>query len=421
MNSPDPAPRRPRRVLRAGSQRETRRIADVLRTESAGGLALIAAAVVGIVWANSPAGASYEALRDFTWGPEALHLHLSVAHWASDGLLALFFFVVGLELKREFVAGDLRNPRQALVPVVAAIAGVIVPAALYALVAGPTAARGWAIPTATDIAFAVAVLGLVGSQLPSALRTFLLTLAVVDDLIAIGIIAVFFTDEIAVAPLVGFAVVVAVFAWLVQRFRHFFDTHPVASWVILVPIGALAWGFLHASGLHATIAGVALGLCVPVRRRDPRDRRPGLAETLEHRVRPLSAGVAVPVFALFSAGVSVDGPDAVASAVHDPVTLGVVVGLVVGKPLGILAGTWLLTRLTGAELDSRVRWIDLTGVAILAGIGFTVSLLVSELSFPAHLDHLAHAKLGVLAASVLAAALACVVLAPRNRHYARRG
>lgn len=392
----------------------------MLRTESAGGLALIAAAVLGIIWANSPAAGSYEALRDLSWGPEALHLHLSVAHWASDGLLALFFFAVGLELKREFVVGDLRNPRQALVPVVAAVSGVAVPAAVYLLIAGPNAAQGWAVPTATDIAFAVAVLGLVGSHLPPALRTFLLTLAVVDDLIAIGIIAVFFTDEIALAPLVGFGVVLGIFACLVQRFRQFFDTHPVASWLILVPIGALAWGFLHASGLHATIAGVALGLCVPVRRRNPRDQRPGLAETLEHRVRPLSAGLAVPVFALFSAGVRIDGSDAVASALRDPVTLGVVGGLVIGKPLGILAGTWLLTRLTGAELDSSVRWIDLTGVGILAGIGFTVSLLVSELSFPAQPDHLAHAKLGVLAASVVAAALACVVLLPRDRHYARR-
>jgi NhaA family Na+:H+ antiporter len=387
-----------------------------------GGGLLVLAAVIALVWANSPAADGYFALRDLRVGYEPWHLQLSLGQWASDGLLAIFFFLVGLELKREFVAGDLRQFSKAVVPVAAAAGGVAVPALIYLAVnwSDPEAVRGWAIPTATDIAFAVAVLAIIGSHLPTALRIFLLTLAVVDDLIAIGIIAVFYTEEISAVPLLLFLLPVLMFLLLVRRFRRFFGQHPAAAWWILLPIGAVAWALLHASGIHATIAGVVLGFTVPVIRSAAAGgptAGPGLAELFEHRFRPLSAGIAVPLFAFFSAGVSVGGPDGFTSALTDPVTVGIIVALVAGKPIGIVGTTWLVTRLTRARLDAAVRWIDLVGVAVLAGIGFTVSLLIGELSFGPDSIRGDHAKVGILTASVVAAGLASTILIARNRRY----
>lgn len=385
---------------------------------------LVLLAAIGILWANSPWADSYFALRDFEIGYEPWHLRMSLGAWAADGLLAIFFFLVGLELKREFVAGDLRRFSTAIVPVAAAVGGVAVPALLYVAVVAPDAEllRGWAIPTATDIAFAVAVLALIGSHLPGPLRIFLLTLAVVDDLIAITIIAVFYTDSIQLIPLLVGSGVIGVYAVLAQRYRQFFHLKPAAAWLILLPVGVTAWAFVHASGIHATIAGVLLGFTIPVlhRRRDHvADTEPGLAEVFEHRFRPLSAGFAVPVFAFFSAGVAIGGADGFVSALTDPVTIGIVVALVIGKPLGIVTTTWLTTRLRGISLDPALKWVDLTGVGLLAGIGFTVSLLVTELSFSATDPHHDHAKVAILMASVLAAVIASVLLISRNRRYRR--
>lgn len=407
-----------RRILTRASYPETRRITEILRLETTGGLLLLAAALIAIVWANSPASDAYFALRDFEVGYEPWHLRLSLGAWAADGLLAVFFFLVGLELKREFVAGDLRDPSRALVPVTAAVGGVVVPALIYLAVnaGNHDALRGWAIPTATDIAFAVAVLAIIGSHLPSALRIFLLTLAVVDDLIAILIIALVYTTEVHVAALLLALVPLAAFTLLVQRFPAFFGRRLWAPWVILLPIAFAAWALVHASGVHATIAGVLLGFAVPVLRRDGGDGH-GLAEEFEHRFRPISAGFAVPVFAFFAAGVAVGGWSGLVSAFTDTVTLGIVAGLVIGKLVGISATTWLLTRFTRASLDDSVAWIDLIGVALLGGIGFTVSLLVGELSFGLGSPANDHAKVGVLMGSVLAALLASTVLVTRNRHY----
>src|SRR5690606_15351843 len=273
-----------------------------------------------------------------------------------DGLLAIFFCLVGRELKREFVAGDLRRFSTAVVPVAAAAGGVAVPALLYLAMVGrdPALVGGWAIPTATDIAFAVAVLALIGSHLPGPLRIFLLTLAVVDDLIAITIIALFYTEAISLVPLLSGLGVIAVYGALAQRYRQFFGLKPAAAWLVLLPLGAVAWALIHASGIHATIAGVLLGFTIPVlhRRRDRvAEGEAGLAEVFEHRFRPLSAGIAVPVFAFFSAGVALGGLDGFLSALRDPVTIGVVVALVLGKPIGIGATTWLTTRVRGTDLD----------------------------------------------------------------------
>jgi NhaA family Na+:H+ antiporter len=400
-----------RRLFARGSWPETSRIAELLRQETLGGVLLIGAAVLALVAAN--VGDTYARVRDTVVGPSALHLDLSLGTWASDGLLAIFFFVVGLELKREFVAGDLRDPRRAAIPIVAAVGGMVVPAAIYLAVnigADDGASRGWAIPTATDIAFALAVLAVISTHLPSGLRTFLLTLAIVDDLLAITIIAFFYTDDLEVVWLLAALVPIAAFTALVQK--------RMRAWWLLLPLAILAWGLVHASGVHATVAGVLLGFAVPVLRRDGHDG-PGLAEHFEHVFRPLSAAVAVPVFAFFSAGVAIDGWDDFADALDHPITLGIVLGLVAGKTIGVFATTWLAATLTHAELDDDLSWWDVLGVAALGGIGFTVSLLIGELAFGIGSEADEHAKIGVLVGSLLAASAAAVVLRARNRVYRR--
>src|SRR4051794_41563804 len=330
-----------------GSWAETRRIAGILRKETVGGALLLAAAAVALVWANSPWGDAYAALRDTRVGPTSLHLHLSLGTWAADGLLAIFFFVAGLELKREFVAGDLREPARAALPVAAAVGGMVVPAVIFVAVnlgRDDGALRGWAVPSATDIAFALAVLAVVSTHLPSALRTFLLTLAVVDDLLAILVIAVFYTASVSVIPLLLALVPLAVFGLLVQR--------RVRRWWLLLPMAVLTWVLMHESGVHATVAGVLLAFTVPVVRSEAAggpDAGPGLAEHFEHRFRPLSAGVAVPVFAFLSAGVTVGGLSGLGVALSDRVALGIIAGLVVGKAIGITAATWTVARFTRAE------------------------------------------------------------------------
>jgi Na+:H+ antiporter, NhaA family len=384
-----------RRILPLPAAGETAFLSRLLRSESVGGLLALVAAIVALVWANSPADSAYHSFVGVDLGP------LDLEHWGADGALTLFFFVAGLELKREFVVGSLRRPADALVPVAAALCGVVVPALLFLLVNATTSSGepgGWAIPAATDIAFALAVLSVVGSHLPLSLRAFLLTLAVVDDLVVIAIIAIVFTDSVHVVDLLVSLGLVVLWAVLQQR-------RVSALWVYL-PIAVAAWWFMHESGVHATIAGVLLGLLTRVRRDPGEDHSP--AESLEHRLSPVSAGLAVPFFALVSAGVPISGGG---SLVRDPVVLGVVLGLVLGKPLGVLGGTYVVTRFTHAELNEDLTWGQMLGVALLAGIGFTVSLLVSDLSFGG--PEADAAKAGVLAASLLAALLGALVLRKR--------
>ena len=409
------------RLLRRTTWREAQFVATALRTETVGGALLLTAAVAALLWANSPWHGSYDALHDLRLGPSALHLDLTLAAWASDGLLALFFFVAGLELKREVLVGDLRSPARAALPVAAALCGVAAPALVYAasvtvLGGSGEALRGWAVPTATDIAFALAALAVIGTHLPSALRSFLLTLAVVDDLVAITIIAVFYTRELDLAALALALVPLAAFAWLAQR--------RVTRWWLLLPLSVATWALVHASGVHATVAGVLLGLVVPVRPRAsvPRisthDADVDVAERFEHRMRPLSAGVAVPVFALFAAGVRVVG-GGLGDSVADEAAVAVVAALVLGKFVGVFGGTWVFARFTRAELDEDLSWWDVVGLALLGGIGFTVSLLVSELAFGSGTPRDEHVRLAVLVGSVLSVVLATVVLRTRNRVYRR--
>ncbi|MEV5680335.1 Na+/H+ antiporter NhaA [Streptomyces sp. NPDC052179] len=408
MAAPTPAPPSPRRTLLGRLPLPERNyVAEALRTETVGGVILLVAAVAALAWANT-FQSSYATISDFHFGPETLGLNLSVAHWAADGLLAVFFFVAGVELKRELVAGELRDPKAAALPVVAALCGMAVPALVYFLTTslGGGSADGWAVPTATDIAFALAVLAVIGTSLPSALRAFLLTLAVVDDLFAILIIAVFFTDSIDFMALGGAFAGLAVFYVLIRK--------RVRGWYIYIPLALVIWGLMYNSGVHATIAGVAMGLMMRCTRREGEKHSPG--EHIEHLVRPLSAGLAVPLFALFSAGVSLKG-DALAGVFTRPETLGVVLGLVLGKTVGIFGGTWLATRFTKAELNKDLAWADVFAVASLAGIGFTVSLLIGELAFEGDTETVNEIKAAVLIGSLIAAVLSGVLLKLRVRRY----
>jgi NhaA family Na+:H+ antiporter len=392
-----------RRVFPNLLDRERTFIADTLRAETTGGLLLLGAAVIALIWANSPWQDAYHHLRDLQLGP------LTVESWASDGALTLFFYLAGVELKRELVVGSLSKLSEAVVPVAAALSGMVLPAIIYLAVnLKDGKPQGWAVPTATDIAFALAVLAIVGSSLPSALRAFLLTLAVVDDFGAILVIAIFFSHGFRLVPLLAATVLIAVW-YILQRYR-------IRTAFLYVPIAIAAWWFMHESGIHATIAGVALGFVTRVVADPDEDHAP--AERIEHRLRPWSAGLAVPVFALFAAGVTLSG-DTLKQLVTDPVAIGIAAGLLVGKAIGVFGGSWLTARFTRAELNSDLAWRDVAAVSVLAGIGFTVALLIAQLAFAGDIAQVERAKAAVLIASVLAALAASVLLVRRNRRYAR--
>lgn len=395
-------------------------IADMLRKDAVSGFLLIGAAAVALLWANSPLSGAYESLRGFTVGPSSLHLDLSIETWAADGLLAVFFFIIGAELKQEFVHGELRNPRRAMLPIVAAIGGMVVPALLFVSLntARPEALSGWGIPMATDIAFALAILALIGRHLPPALRTFLLTLAIVDDLGAILVIAVFYTADLSFLPLVIALVLLGVFGYLQQGrgIAAVLDRSPLPNWVVYVPLAVAIWVLVHESGVHATIAGVAMGMLMRSNINEGEYESP--LHHAEHMLRPWSSALALPIFSLMSAGVVFSG---IGSMFTDTVALGVIMGLVVGKLAGILGGAWLTTKLTRAELNPTLSWIDIGGMSLLAGIGFTVSLLITELAYSNAVTTLEHAKGGVLLASLIATILATTILLRRSAYYRKHG
>ena len=388
-------------------------LARYLRTETVGGTILLAAAAVALIWANSPAADAYFALRDWEIGPSALHLHLSVGTWAEDGLLAVFFFVAGLELKRELVVGELADRRRAALPILAAIGGVVVPAVIAAVIGAgtPGMERGWAIPVATDIAFALGVLSITGSRIPAAARVFLLSLAVVDDLVAIVLIAVLFTASIAAWWLLASLAGLAAYAFAQHR-------RVTTAW-LYVPLAGFVWFALHNSGIHATLAGVALGLLTRVRPDRGEEFAP--AARLEHRVQPFSAGFCVPVFALFAAGVAID-PALLESLPTNPIALAIAAGLLIGKPLGIFGTSWLAIKVGLATRPTGLKYPDLLALAVLGGIGFTVSLLIAELSLEEVGDSaLDVAKVAVLLSSLAASVLGSALLLRRGRvHEARR-
>ena len=373
-----------------------------LQTEASSGIVLLAATAVALVWANSPWAHGYEDL----WTTAAAGDDLR--HWVNDGLMALFFFVVGLEIKGEVVRGQLGSARDAALPVVVALGGMAVPAAIYAVVnAGGDGASGWGIPMATDIAFAVGVLALLGTRVPPALKVLLLALAIVDDVGAIAVIAVAYSDDLslgwaaaAVAGLVGFA--------LLRRLR-------VGYLPIAALVGVGVWVATLSSGVHATIAGVALGLVTPARPRGTESVSVG--ERLEAALHPWTSFAVVPIFALANAGIPLS-VDAIGDAAGSAITVGVVAGLVIGKFVGVLGAAWLAVRFGIARLPEGVAWPHLAGMAALAGIGFTVSIFVSGLAFDdvARVDQ---ARVGVLAASVIAAVAGSVLLLRAGRSLPR--
>ena len=371
-------------------------LADYLREETTGGKLLLAATAVALLWANV-AGDSYSTVwsTELALGPEALHLDLSLGAWVVDGLLAVFFFVAGLELKRELAIGELSDRRAAALPLAAAAGGVIGPALIALAVSGGDAAEGgaWAVPVATDIAFALGVLALAGAALPSGVRILLLSMAVIDDLIAITLIAVLFTQDLSLGWLAGGVAAAAVYALC---FRGRADR----AW-LLWALAVATWTCVHASGVHATAAGILLALLTPVHR----------TEHLEHRLHPVSAGVAVPLFALAATGISLA---AAGDAVDDRVAIAIFAGLLLGKVAGILGGSWAAVRLRVASLPENVRWADVVPVATLGAIGYTVSLLIARLAFedPAGAERAAAA---VLAASVLASVVSVALLRRRSR------
>jgi len=380
-------------------------LSEFLREETTGGRLLLVATAVALLWANL-AGDSYRAVWGavLAVGPDWLHLELSLGDWVADGLLAVFFLVAGLEVKRELTVGELAGRRAAALPLVAALGGMVVPALVAIAVSRGAAAEGgaWAIPVATDIAFALGILALVGSALPTGVRVLLLSMAVIDDLGAIALIAALFTRDLAPGWLAAGAVLLAAY-WAAVRWVRV----PVL-W-LLVPLGMAAWVCVHASGVHATVTGIALGLLTPVTCPPGADESP--CEMLERRLHPLSAGIAVPLFALAAAGV---GVGALGEAVGDPVAHGVVAGLLLGKAVGIFGGAWLAVRLGLGALPEGVGWGDVAPVAVLGGIGYTVSLLVSRLAFsdPAAQER---ASAAVLAASAVAAVVAVLLLRRRVR------
>jgi NhaA family Na+:H+ antiporter len=402
-----PLLRRARRRTRRGARAAATEVIRFLRTEQIGGLILLAATALALIVANSPLAGAYQGVASTHLGPRALHLDLTVAEWATDGLLAFFFVVAGLELKRELVIGELRALRRAMLPIFGALGGMVIPALVFLAVAsgGPGAGRGWAVPVATDIAFALAVLAITAGALPASVRVFLLSLAIIDDLGAILLIAAVFTHRIAPLPLVGAVAAVAVYALLQQR--------RVRGWWVYWPLGLLTWALVHASGVHATVAGVAIGLVTRVKH--DRGEAESPAERLEHRLQPFSAGVCVPAFAFFAAGVAISA-ETVRAFAADRVAWAIVAGLVIGKTLGVFGSAAAAVRLRLARLPDDLHWRDLFAVSVVTGCGFTVSLLMAELAFTeqAAQDRI---KGAVLLGSLLASLIATVLLRRRARRY----
>ena len=384
-------------------------LTEFLRDEAAGGVVLLLATAAALVWANGPGGETYGSFwdRELTVGLGQLAITEDLQHWVNDGLMALFFFVVGLEIKRELAVGELRERRAAVLPVLAALGGVIVPAAIFLiLTAGGDEVDGWAIPMATDIAFAVGVLALLGDRIPSGVKLFLLTIAIVDDLLAISAIALFYSEGLSLTWLA--AALVGLLAVLGSRRLG------VTRVLAYVPLGIFVWAAMHESGVHATLAGVALGLLTPAA--PVAGRR--VLEELEHRLHPVTSFGVVPLFALANAGVALSAA-ALSGAAASGLAWAIALGLVVGKLVGVAGGTLIGLRLGVGTLPQGTQTRHVWGVAALSGIGFTVSLFITGLAYsePGMIDT---AKVGIFAGSLVSGMLGTVLLMRASAGQARR-
>lgn len=377
-------------------------ISQVLRNETFGGSLLLFAALVALVLANSPVKDLFFSIKQFEIGFD--FLKLPIGSWVSDGLLVIFFLAAGIELKHELVHGSLRERSQAVVPVAAALGGMIVPASIYLLLNnGTDTSGGWGIPMATDIAFALAILAVVGRRLPIELRAFLLTLAVVDDLGAIIVIAIFYTSKFALLAFLGAVSLLAIFGYMQKK--------GVKGWYFYLPLALAIWYLMHESGVHATVAGIAMGMLMNMHN--------AAGENLLKLIHPYSAILAAPLFAFFASGISLSSLD-LGNTLSSNLSLGIIFGLVLGKPLGVFAGAYLVARFTKAELSKGISWWDVAALGSLAGVGFTVALLINGLAFK---NSEGNAKLGVLSvllASLISALVASVLLTLRRRSYLRK-
>ena len=376
-------------------------ITEFMRLETAGGILLLSAAVLAMIIANSPLDWLYDALLDtpvsISVGDLAIDKPLLL--WINDGLMAIFFFLIGLEIKREIVEGEMSTPSRALLPGLGALGGMIVPASIYAWLNwdDPVALNGWAIPVATDIAFALALLVSFGSRVPVALKIFLLTLAIFDDLAAIVIIAIFYTGDLSTG-----ALLIAVVALGIAVTMNRLGVARTSAYIIL---GIALWAAVLKSGVHATLAGVLIALCIPMR--DQQGESP--LKRLEHDLHGPVAFVILPVFAFANAGLTLTGISF--SDLLQPVTLGVLLGLLVGKPIGILGFIGLGVLLRIVSLPAELTWARITGVAFACGIGFTMSLFIAGLAFEhAGGEHFSSERLGILCGSILAAIAAYICL-----------
>ena len=387
-------------MSRRGASRVLDPIAEFLRAEATGGLLLLAASIVAMAWVNSPLGDSYADLwsTKLTLGPGSLSISEDLQHWVNDGLMAIFFFVISLEIKRELIVGDLRHPRAAALPILAATGGVLLPALIFiAITIGTGTSGGWGIPMATDAAFAIGVLTLLGDRVSNGAKLFLVTIAVVDDVLAILVIAVVYTADLEPVWL-AVAVAGLLLVALMRRWN-------VASPLSYVLPALLIWVATLESGVHPTIAGVALGLMTPA---TPISGRQVLEE-LEHRIHPFTSLLVLPVFALANAGVALGG-SALGTDAEVRVAIAVAAGLVVGKLLGIGAMTWAAVKTGVGRLPEGVDGRTALGVAALGGVGFTVSLFIAPLAYP--VATLADsAKIGVLGGSIISAAIGVLILA----------
>ncbi len=389
---------------------------DFLRSEAAGGALLVVATIFALVWANSPWSAAYHALWDtkFSLTLGRYGFTMDLGHWINDALMTVFFFVVGLEIKRETTHGHLASREKITLPLLAALGGMVIPALTYLLIAGGESPRGWGVPMATDIALAVGLLTTLGDRVPRSLRAFLLGLAVVDDIAAIIVIAIFYSDGVSLSWLVWAGASLVVVALLKKL-----DVQLIGGYLAA---GVMLWFALHEAGVHATLAGVVMGLLTPntpktaIAHVDEEDHATpsqhgsvSVLEWFEHLLHPWSAFVVVPLFALANAGISLSG-DSISAALESRIAWGVFAGLVLGKPLGVFMFSMIAQKTQIARIPDGARPIQLLGIGNAAGIGFTVALFISELAFTSE-QHKLDAKFAILAASTISAIVALLVLA----------
>jgi len=380
----------------------TKPFKEFFKLESASGLVLLFSAAIALVISNSEyANIYFETLNKYvSLGVSSFKLKLSVLHWINDVLMTIFFFLVSLEIKREMVQGELSNPKQALLPIIGAVGGMIVPALIYVLINinSPETLKGWAIPSATDIAFSLGVLSLLGKRVPISLKIFLTALAIIDDLGAIVIIAFFYSGNIQVTYLILMAVALIVL--------FIFNKFNIKIFLPYLIVGILLWDFTHQSGIHATISGVLLALLIP---HDIKDKSKSLLLKLEHAISPYVAFGIMPLFAFANAGVSLDGIGF--STIFHPEPLGIICGLFFGKQIGVFGFSYLSVKFGLADKPNNSTWSNLYAVAVLTGIGFTMSLFVGNLAFETSQEYLDGVKIGVLVGSLLSTVVGYFLLA----------